>query len=144
MSTVISGYDERERALRAGASGFLRKPVDPKQLIAAIEGVSSAPVRRGRVLVVDDDPQICAICVEVLGNMGFDAVSAKDLATARRSVADHRPDLLLLDLMLPDGDGYALCRKASRTQSRRRQWSPVAPALSARIFAITWCKKAGG
>ncbi len=116
---VISGYDERDKALRAGASGYLKKPLEAAKLIAAVEGLSSAPARRGRVLVVDDDPQICAICVEVLGNMGFDAVAAKDVATARRSVADVRPDLLLLDVMLPDGDGFSFFEelKAERASS---------------------------
>jgi len=116
---VISGWDERDKALRAGASGYLKKPIESQKLIAAVEGVASAPARRGRVLVVDDDPQICAICVEVLGNMGFDAVSATDVHTARRSVADVRPDLLLLDVMLPDGDGFSFFEelKAERASS---------------------------
>ncbi|MBL8956262.1 MAG: response regulator [Myxococcaceae bacterium] len=116
---VISGHDEREKALRAGASGYLKKPIEGQKLIAAVEGFASAPALRGRVLVVDDDPQICAICVEVLGNLGFDAVSAKDVATARRSVADVRPDLLLLDVMLPDGDGFSFFEelKAERASS---------------------------
>ncbi len=116
---VISGLDAREKALRAGASGYLRKPIESQKLIAAVEGFANAPARRGRVLVVDDDPQICAICVEVLANMGFDAVSAKDVAAARRSVADVRPDLLLLDVMLPDGDGFTFFEelKAERASS---------------------------
>src|SRR5262249_1550834 len=116
---VISGYDERDRALRAGASGYLRKPIETDKLVAAIEGLSQGPVRHGRVLVVDDDPQICAICVEGLGNLGFDAVAAKDIAAARRSVADQRPDLLLLDVMLPDGDGFTFFEelKAERASS---------------------------
>src|SRR5439155_2383958 len=58
---VLSGYDERDRAMRAGASGYLRKPLEPDKLIAAVEGLSQASAHRGRVLVLDDDPQICAI-----------------------------------------------------------------------------------
>jgi DNA-binding response OmpR family regulator len=116
---MISGYDVREQALKTGASGFLRKPVESDKLIASVEGLSQAAVRRGRVLVVDDDPQICAICVEVLGNMGFDAVSATDVQAARRSVREQRPDLLLLDVMLPDGDGFTFFEelKAERASS---------------------------
>src|SRR5262249_38119353 len=116
---VISGYDLREKAMRAGASAFLRKPLEFDKVISAVEGLSQASARRGRVLVVDDDPQICAICVEVLSNMGFDAVSAKDVQAARKAVREHRPDLLLLDVMLPDGDGFSFFEelKAERASS---------------------------
>jgi signal transduction histidine kinase/DNA-binding response OmpR family regulator len=116
---IISGYDVREQALRTGASGYLRKPVESDKLIASVEGLSQVAVRRGRVLVVDDDPQICAICVEVLGNMGFDAASATDVRAARTSLREQRPDLLLLDVMLPDGDGFTFFEelKAERASS---------------------------
>ena len=61
---------------------------------------------RGRVLVVDDDPQISAICEEVLSNQGFDVESAGSVAEARASIGRKRPELLLLDVALPDGDGF--------------------------------------
>ncbi len=116
---VVSGYDQREKALKAGASAFLRKPIQTDKLISAIEGLSQASSLRGGVLVVDDDPQICAICVEVLSNMGFDTTSAQNIQAARKAVETQRPDLLLLDVMLPDGDGFTFFEelKAERASS---------------------------
>jgi diguanylate cyclase (GGDEF)-like protein len=57
------------------------------------------------VLVVDDDPQIGAICVEVLSNQGFEVSRARSLAEARATLAREASELLLLDVTLPDGNG---------------------------------------
>lgn len=116
---VLSGLDERERALRSGATAFLRKPVAQDTLLAAVDGLVGSARRSGRVLVVDDDSQICAICIEVLSNLGFEAMAAKSLAEARRAVLEFRPELLLLDVMLPDGDGLTFFEelKAERASS---------------------------
>ncbi len=117
---VISGFHERETAMRAGARGFLLKPINPETLVASVESLMAVTTRRkGSVLVIDDDAQIRAICVEVMHNLGFEADQAGTLAEARRVIADKRPDLLLLDVMLPDGDGFSFFEelKAERASS---------------------------
>lgn len=104
---MLSGSDVRELALRAGATGFLQKPVGAANLVASVEAVlRQHRGGRGRVLVVDDDPQIAAICVEVLTNQGFEVDHANTVDDARRAMSRRRPDLLLLDVALPDGDGF--------------------------------------
>jgi signal transduction histidine kinase/DNA-binding response OmpR family regulator len=106
---AFSAPEAREQAFRAGAEGFVAKPTDPASLGEAAEGL----VRRGRpsgqrVLVVDDDPAIRAICVDVLGTHGYDVEEAGTCAEARRLVREWRPQLLLVDVQLPDGDGFSL------------------------------------
>ena len=64
-----------------------------------------------RILVVEDDP---AILRGLADNLSFDqheVVTASDGETAYRLIHDRRPDLVLLDLMLPSMSGYELCRK---------------------------------
>ncbi len=117
---VISGFHEREAAMRAGASGFLLKPLNAETLVASVESLMAVTTRRkGSVLVIDDDAQIRAICVEVMHNLGFEARQAATLSEARQAIADKRPDLLLLDVMLPDGDGFDFFEelKAERASS---------------------------
>ena len=58
-----------------------------------------------RVLVVDDDPQIARALRITLHAAGYDVVTAPDGRTALRRAADDHPDLLVLDLGLPDLDG---------------------------------------
>ncbi len=104
---VVSGLDVRAEAVRAGASGFLQKPVTAASFLSSVEAaLKERHGGRGRVLVVDDDPQITAICAEVLANQGFDVASAGSIAEAKLSISRKRPELLLLDVALPDGDGF--------------------------------------
>jgi len=67
-------------------------------------------VNRGRVLVVDDDAALAEMLTIVLRNEGFDS---RVCATGDRALADfrdYRPDLVLLDLMLPGRDGIDVCK----------------------------------
>jgi two-component system response regulator RegX3 len=64
-----------------------------------------------RVLVVEDEESISEPLVASLEREGFDVVVAATLAAARRALDRHEPDLVLLDVMLPDGDGMELARE---------------------------------
>jgi two-component system OmpR family response regulator len=63
-----------------------------------------------RVLVVDDDPDIVQLLSRYLGGHGFQVAAAGDGAQLRASMAGASPDLVLLDLGLPDEDGLSLLR----------------------------------
>jgi len=63
----------------------------------------------GRLLVVEDDPQVRAMLTRALRYEGFEVAAACDGAEAMASLRSSRPDLLLLDLLLPDADGVDLC-----------------------------------
>ena len=71
-----------------------------------------------RVLIVEDEPDIARLVREHLADVGCDAVVATDAAGARASFAAGQFDLVVLDRMLPDGDGLVLCgefRRAAAT-----------------------------
>jgi two-component system response regulator MtrA len=73
--------------------------------------VSNTDVGRGKVLVVDDDAALAEMLTIVLRNEGFDS---RVCATGDRALAelrDYRPDVVLLDLMLPGKDGIDVCRE---------------------------------
>ena len=67
-----------------------------------------------KILLVDDEPQILEICRDYLKKSGYDVVTASDgvqgLSIARR----EKPDLIVLDLMLPEMDGLDVCRAIRR------------------------------
>jgi two-component system OmpR family response regulator len=67
-----------------------------------------------RVLVVDDEADIADLLVTGLRFVGFDVRAAHTGAQALAVAADFRPHLLVLDVMLPDIDGFELCRQLKR------------------------------
>jgi two-component system, OmpR family, response regulator len=71
------------------------------------------PERRAeaRLLVVDDEQSIRELLTASLRYAGFDVVAAADGAEALRLAEQHRPDLVVLDVMLPDIDGFTVTRK---------------------------------
>jgi two-component system, OmpR family, response regulator MtrA len=71
---------------------------------------------KGRVLVVDDDPALAEMLGIVLRGEGFDPAFVADGARALGSFRDFRPDVVLLDLMLPGMSGIDVC-KAIRAES---------------------------
>jgi two-component system response regulator RpaA len=72
-----------------------------------------------RILVVDDDHLIRQMVHDLLQIADFEVSEAVDGADGLAQAATVRPDLILLDLMLPDMDGYTVCRnlKANQTTS---------------------------
>jgi two-component system OmpR family response regulator len=64
-----------------------------------------------RILVVDDQPNIVDMLATVLRFHGFVVDTAGTAASALKQAAEQHPDLVLLDVMLPDGDGRDVCRQ---------------------------------
>jgi two-component system response regulator MprA len=65
----------------------------------------------GRLLVVEDDPQVRAMLARALGYEGFDVTTAATGAAAMAELRTADPELMLLDLLLPDDDGIEVCRR---------------------------------
>jgi two-component system OmpR family response regulator len=63
-----------------------------------------------RVLVVDDEPYLADLVATALRYQGFATVVAGTIAEALALVVELRPDLMVLDVMLPDGSGIEFCR----------------------------------
>ena len=73
-----------------------------------------------RVLLIDDDARLSAMVGDYLRGSGFEVETAGSLAAGRERLAGAGYDALVLDLMLPDGDGLDLCREL-RANPRTRQ-----------------------
>lgn len=65
-----------------------------------------------RVLIVDDEKYICSILKDYLEEWGFDVSTSADLAGARTEISKPTlPDVLVVDLTLPDGDGLSFLKE---------------------------------
>ena len=78
----------------------------------------SAPEATHRVLVVDDEPNIVDVVTMALRFQGFEADSAGTGRDALAAVTSFRPHLILLDVMLPDMEGFEVARRLGAQQAR--------------------------
>ncbi len=68
------------------------------------------PMESGKVLIIDDNPENLAITSRVLKRAGYEVFSASTGTDGLRIIKEINPDLLLLDVLLPDISGYEVCR----------------------------------
>ena len=78
---------------------------------AQLQPAQGAADRRRSILIVDDDPHQVEALAYRLNRQGFTTVHAFEGRNGLKLARQHRPDLVLLDLQLPDLDGFAVCEE---------------------------------
>jgi DNA-binding response OmpR family regulator len=73
-----------------------------------------------QVLVVEDDSSLRLALTDNLEDEGYAVIAAATLAAARTALGKQSFDVVVLDLMLPDGDGYSLCRELRKAGNAAR------------------------
>jgi len=68
------------------------------------------------ILVVDDDPDLVETVAMMLESRGFEVGRAYDGIEGEESIKERRPDLIILDIMMPRKDGYVLCAELKGNQ----------------------------
>jgi CheY-like chemotaxis protein len=102
---MVSMTSDREIGYTLGALESLTKPVDRKQLLKLV-GNYARPAGGGRALVVEDDDLVRPLLQQMLQEAGWEVAVAENGAIGLERVAERRPDLILLDLMMPVMDGF--------------------------------------
>lgn len=77
------------------------------------------------ILVVEDEPEILAPLCHTLRRAGYLVIEAEDGLTACRMIGSQQPDLILLDILLPDLDGWEVCRMLRQHPERQVATTPV-------------------
>ena len=70
---------------------------------------------RTRVLLIDDDEALCGLLTEYLEPFGFAVAAVHHPDAGLAAIAKDAPDIVVLDVMMPDTDGFAVCRKVRET-----------------------------
>jgi signal transduction histidine kinase/CheY-like chemotaxis protein len=115
---MVTIMDERRRAAELGAAGYLTKPIDRHTLQRMI-GRFQAPARPTRILVVEDDALQRARVREWLKGQQWIVQEAANGREALASLQAAKPDLVLLDLMMPEMDGFAVVAALQKEEDWR-------------------------
>jgi CheY-like chemotaxis protein len=87
---------------------ILCKPIRNEELVAAMARFRLPAPGRANVMVIDDDPLALDLMRATLKAIGIDSVCLQDGRQAVREMATHQPDAIILDLMMPGFDGFAV------------------------------------
>ncbi len=118
---IASVLDHRERGLCAGAFRYLTKPMSERQLSAVLDELEKARKKNvRRVLVIDDDPVEIGIARTLFEKAGLDVITEQNGAKAVELAAAEMPDFIVLDLLMPEMDGFEVLSRLkadARTQA---------------------------
>jgi HAMP domain-containing protein/CheY-like chemotaxis protein/signal transduction histidine kinase len=112
---VLSAMNVREQVLRQGAISYLDKPVSVERLEEEFQRIVQFMNRdTRRLLLVEDDATQRRSIVELIGDPGLDIVAVETGREALEALQTHRFDCMVLDLSLPDIDGFTLLDMISK------------------------------
>jgi GAF domain-containing protein/DNA-binding response OmpR family regulator len=101
---LMSIVDQKNRGYALGAADYLVKPVDRTKLVETLTSICGAAA--GRVLLVDDDEVVRRSVRQALQPIGWQVTEAENGEVAVGVLAAGRPDVIILDLMMPKMDGF--------------------------------------
>ncbi|HSW10240.1 MAG TPA: response regulator [Bacillota bacterium] len=107
---MVSVVDDRERGAALGASGYVMKPVDLRELSRRVRALLTPGPHHGKILVVDDDDATARSIEAALLREGYQAARANNADEALRFSRRERPDLIISDLLMPGVSGFDLLR----------------------------------
>jgi DNA-binding response OmpR family regulator len=86
----------------------------------------------GKILVVDDDPDILDAITMILESQGYIVATARDGIEGLASLKAENPDLMILDLMMPKMDGFAVCKELQDPRWSKHKNTPILILTSVR------------
>ena len=108
--------DLRQEAIRAGCDAYITRPIASSSFLETISRLvdlpsEHAPAGTARVLVADDEPMVVDSLALGLRSKGYEVIGAASGAEAIRKATEEYPDLILLDVRMPDLNGYEVTRR---------------------------------
>ncbi|MCA9523526.1 MAG: response regulator [Myxococcales bacterium] len=102
---MVTMVDDRETGFALGASDYLTKPIDRQRLVDVLARFGSGSTAR-RALIVEDDPLTRDLARRVLEGHGWTVATAENGRVGLDTLEIFMPDVVLLDLMMPEMDGF--------------------------------------
>jgi signal transduction histidine kinase/CheY-like chemotaxis protein/ligand-binding sensor domain-containing protein len=115
MLTIV---DEKNLGYALGAADYLNKPIDRERLLVVLEKYRPE-IHTGSALVVEDDPATREVLRRLLEKEGWQVTEAENGRVGLQRLEEHAPNVILLDLMMPEMDGFAFVEELQKGPLRR-------------------------
>jgi CheY-like chemotaxis protein len=120
---IVSIIDQKGKGFALGAADYLVKPIQKGELLRTLgtfsltSKVRTAPVN---ILVIDDDPKAVELVATALEPEGFHVLRAYNGETGVAMAETERPDLIILDLLMPGMNGFEVLDRLAQSPVTRR------------------------
>ncbi|MBF0098319.1 MAG: cache domain-containing protein [Magnetococcales bacterium] len=115
---MLTLLDNENLAFSLGAADYLTKPLQREHLLASVQRLLASRCG-GRILIADDDAGNRTLMRRMLEQQHWQVMEAGNGQEALRCLAGQRPDLLILDLLMPEMDGYAVVEALRQKEAWR-------------------------
>lgn len=116
---ILSIMEAKEQSFRLGAQDYFNKPIDRVKLVDTVQSLLGDGNQEIKILVADDDAHILQAVSQMLSSRGYRVIGAHDGLEAVVKAREEVPNLLVLDLYMPEMDGFEVIR-------RLRAWEKTA------------------
>ena len=115
--SVLHPDDNASR--QESVAGWVTKPLEESQFFRTLSQALRGRPSLTRVLLVEDDPELSRVMESLLRNDGVDVLVARSGRDAVQAMPEYNPDLLILDLVLPLGDGFSVVQWMRKSEKFR-------------------------
>jgi len=134
---MLTLVDDKNLGYALGAADYLTKPVEREQLLAVLQKYRRLP-NTAPVLVIDDDQTTRQMLRRILEKEGWPVVEARNGQEGLARIIEHTPGLVLLDLMMPEMDGFEFIEQVS--QNSQLPKIPLVVVTSKDLTTTEWEK----
>lgn len=128
---MLTMVDDKKRGYAMGVAGYLRKPARREELVTLLDKYVDRNLKPD-VLVVEDDPQIRELLRRNLEDLQCSIRESENGLRAIEEYGQKRPDLIILDLMMPEMDGFEF---VEYLREHHEQWTPIVVMTGKEITA---------
>ena len=108
MLTVKSQSEDIAKGFRVGADEYVTKPFEWDEILERVDSLLGS---KATILVTDDEPDLVKALTLRLESEGYKVITASDGKESLEKAKESAPDLIILDVMMPEMDGLEACRR---------------------------------
>jgi len=141
---MVTMVDNKNMGYSLGAADYLTKPIERERLMTILDKYRKHPPNPSdilTILVVDDDPAVRQLMRRILEKEGHTVIEAENGRIGLERITERAPSLILLDLMMPEMDGFEFVARLRKHEVWRE--IPVIVVSAKHLSAEEWLQLSG-